>query len=572
MTTSSLAMWRQSKDSRVRKEIRSFFTTRLVPGRAEGDLQAIDDLAKRMEVDRLMTMGVLKPISKQEAQELGLRTLSTKFVTTWRPKQRDQVPKFMRRARFVAREFHWDDPHRQQLFAPATSSLVIRLLPALFQHKKAEGLDWVMIALDISDAYLTVDQQIPTCVNAWIDGEEWTFQLDKLLPGQRDGAREWHGAFTSFLKEKVGVEGCTVCPSVLRAAEGFNGLLHVDDMLGIGTEEFIMERLVPAVESKYKVTYELITKPGQELWFLKRKLIYHRSLRFIIQPHQKNFTKLFELMNINPDRVNPRAAPMPSGGAQAKLADNPLEEPAASKYRAAVGLLLYMSTDLVDCQYCIKTLAQCMAHPGAEGWKLLKHLCFYLVGVRYNAICFEQPILYDGLVVKRCPSAMILETCTDSDWSGDKETRKSTSSAVFLLNKNCVYSSSRSQRTISLSSGEAEYYSTVSAGCDTIYLSNIIKFCTYEKPLGVYLLTDSLAARGVLGRIGAGRIRHLSGQVLWMQQRVAQGFFQVGTVPTATNVADLNTKALSRDRVKILSFLVGIVSGEFEGMGACRFW
>ena len=180
-------------------------------------------------------------------------------------------------------------------------------------------------------------------------------------------------------------------------------------------------------------------------------------------------------------------------------------------------------------------------------------------------ICFEQPILYDGLVVKRCPSAMVLETCTDSDWSGDKETRKSTSSAVFLLNKNCVCSSSRSQRTISLSSGEAEYYSTVSAGCDTIYLSNIIKFCTYEKPLGVYLLTDSSAARGVLGRIGAGRIRHLSGQVLWMQQRVAQGFFQVRTVPTATNVAGLNTKALSRDRVKILSFLVGVVSGEFEG-------
>ncbi|CAJ1385647.1 unnamed protein product [Effrenium voratum] len=55
------------------------------------------------------------------------------------------------------------------------------------------------------------------------------------------------------------------------------------------------------------------------------------------------------------------------------------------------------------------------------------------------------------------------------------------------------------------------------------------------------------------------------GQVLWMQQRVAQGFFQVGTVPTATNVADLNTKTLSRDRVKILSFLVGVVSGEFEG-------
>ena len=35
-----------------------------------------------------------------------------------------------------------------------------------------------------------------------------------------------------------------------------------------------------------------------------------------------------------------------------------------------------------------------------------------------------------------------------------------------------------------------------------------------------------------------------------MQQRVAQGFFNVGTVPTATNVADL---------------LIGIVSGEFEG-------
>ena len=62
-----------------------------------------------MEVDRLMEMGVLRPIRKQTAQELGLRTLSTKLVTTWRPKQRDQVPKFMRRARFVARELAWDD-------------------------------------------------------------------------------------------------------------------------------------------------------------------------------------------------------------------------------------------------------------------------------------------------------------------------------------------------------------------------------------------------------------------------------------------------------------------------------
>ena len=59
-----------------------------------------------------------------------------------------------------------------------------------------------------------------------------------------------------------------------------------------------------------------------------------------------------------------------------------------------------------------------------------------------------------------------------------------------------------------------------------------------------YLMTDSSSARQLAAKQGVGKIRHLDGKILWVQQHVLAGdvFFQ--QLPAIWNVADICTKSL----------------------------
>ena len=50
---------------------------------------------------------------------------------------------------------------------------------------------------------------------------------------------------------------------------------------------------------------------------------------------------------------------------------------------------------------------------------------------------------------------------TDSDWAGDKETRRSTSGGCLMLGQHVISHWSKSQSNIALSSGEAELNAAV---------------------------------------------------------------------------------------------------------------
>ena len=61
--------------------------------------------------------------------------------------------------------------------------------------------------------------------------------------------------------------------------------------------------------------------------------------------------------------------------------------------------------------------------------------------------------------------------------------------------------------------------------------------------------TDSSSARQLLARQGCGKIRHLSGKILWVQSKVQCGEALVTQVPTLYNLGDIGTKCLSRKRL-----------------------
>ncbi|CAE7248917.1 GIP [Symbiodinium sp. CCMP2592] len=497
--------------------IRSFSESEPICSPAE--LDEIDAVADAFEFQRLSGIGVLSEVPDRLE---GHRTLTTKSVRTWRPKLYKGSKVWLRRSRLVAREYAHLDPDRPGLFCPTTNQIMLRV--------REEG--WSMLALDVSDAFLQCSQQHPTVTRI---GDKW-FKLWRMLPGQRDGSVTWYNDFTNEMKAAQWPSGAG------------GGYVHVDDMLAAGQTERL-QVLESHLKSKFKVSSEWIEHIGDQVSFLKRRHI-------LVSP-----TLLMQVTGLANAKERYKAAPFPTGGLPTELAsDRELDAATASPYRSGVGILAYMSSDLVACQFAIRYLTTYSHSPTEGSWKLLRHVASYINCHRNHVIGLSKPVSGKGLVCDRSreENTTALEVCSDSDWSGCKRTRKSVGSCAILWDNMLLYAHSKTQKTISLSSAESEYNSLVSAAAEGIFLLACIRFLLPDYTLEQICLVDNSACRALVCRQGVGKMRHISGKLLWLQQMTKDNVLSVGLIPTAENVSDLGTKPLKAERIEKLLGMIGI--------------
>ena len=98
-------------------------------------------------------------------------------------------------------------------------------------------------------------------------------------------------------------------------------------------------------------------------------------------------------------------------------------------------------------------------NPGHQHTEAVKTILRYLKGSR------ERGITYGGQ-----EELLLVEGYSDSDWAGDKESRKSTSGFIFMLNRGPVSWCSKKQATVALSSTEAEYIALTLAAKEATWL------------------------------------------------------------------------------------------------------
>ena len=117
-----------------------------------------------------------------------------------------------------------------------------------------------------------------------------------------------------------------------------------------------------------------------------------------------------------------------------------------------------------------------------------------------------------------------------------------------MVGRHLIKAWSATQASISLSSGEAEYYGVVRGVGIGLGMQALYRDIGLEMPLTAW--TDSSAAIGVAGRQGLGKLRHLECHSLWIQQRLRRKEFRLLKVAGEANPADLFTKHLeSRGKV-----------------------
>ncbi|CAE7512900.1 unnamed protein product [Symbiodinium natans] len=531
------------------------------PELSESELWSLDRLADDCELNRLLKKGVLRQASSSE-EGSDMKRLSSKFVRTWRRKKKGGKAMFLRRSRLVAREFRWLEADKEGLFSPSTATDIVRLLPALFVSwsQSKPGEQYALLALDIKDAYLEVCQEEPLMCGlpSDYDGDlRYSFVFEKMIPGQRNGSQRWFSHYIDFLRANLQVEQCLECPAVLRTEHG-PAMVHVDDSLTLAPLTWIHSAFLPLIKSRFECTYEVAMQVGDTFDFLKRKHTITEHGILIEMP--KSYIKqMAETLGVNYSHSWKHKSPCHPDllGADTSPA---LDEAKASKFRSAVGIGLYISADRYDVCFAVRMLSAYMQNPTELAWRCAIRMVQYLVTTQDYATLVKPGPPGTSILSPNAGGSHLLEVYSDADWSGNKKHRRSIGSASYTFDGACVYHSCRTQKVVSLSSMESEWYAAISSTCQGVYLQAVIRFLTCEDCILVVRL-DNAAARQFGHRQGVGRAKHIQGRLLWLQSWVQQKLVRLLAVPTALNLGDLSTKSLSSTRLRGLLFLHGFVSG-----------
>ena len=98
------------------------------------------------------------------------------------------------------------------------------------------------------------------------------------------------------------------------------------------------------------------------------------------------------------------------------------------------------------------------------------------------------------------------------------KTRKSTTRIVLRYGGSTIATMSRTQRSVSLSSAEAEYYGMVSALAEAKQVKEILS--EYHEETHIILETDSSAAKANAEHFGCGRVKHISVKYKCLQDAI----------------------------------------------------
>ena len=207
-----------------------------------------------------------------------------------------------------------------------------------------------------------------------------------------------------------------------------------------------------------------------------------------------------------------------------------------SIYRSLVAKLQFAATWVrYDIAYAVAQLGRFCASAGPTHWAALRHLmCYLSEHTKFQLRYPKNPTTRTGL-----------DGYCDSDWANN-ETRRSTTGNLFRYNGCPISWKSKLQKTISLSTAEAEYYSASTATTEGIWLRDTVRALGFARQGPTPLYEDNTACiewgNNVIG--GRERAKHIDIRKHYAYEAIQLGHVRLVRVSTANQLADVLTKGL----------------------------
>lgn len=527
--------------------------------------------ARKEEIRYFKDMRVYDKVKVSECwQETGKGPIGTRWVDI--NKGDSNNPNY--RSRMVAMEFKTDKRPEWYAATPPSECLKIVL------SKMAADRGKKMMYADVSRAYFYAPAARPVYVKLPEEDreegdEEMCGKLRVSMYGTRDAALNWAVEYGETLKDAGYRQGIANPCLFWHPKKDVTVVVHGDDFVAVGSEENLKDTK-EALNKKYKIKVETLGSgkdDAKEIRVLNKVIrLTDEGLELEADPRHAEIV----IRELGLEDAKPSPTPGVKQGTkraiQKKNGEEPCEDedeveetevsvvdeghddeekaekmsPADAKsYRGIVARLNYIASDRIDMQFAVKEAARNMSSPKESDWQALRRIGKYLRG---------RP----RLVMKYGWQAQVTTAVvyTDSDWAGCAKTAKSTSGGLVMMGKHLIKSYSRQQRTVALSSAEAELHAMVAASAEILGLIALCKDMGIE--VGGEVYADSSAALGIVQRTGNGKVRHLRVQALWVQEVRCSRRLGYKKVLGTRNPADVLTKHVPKELLNTHLLVVGV--------------
>ena len=151
-----------------------------------------------------------------------------------------------------------------------------------------------------------------------------------------------------------------------------------------------------------------------------------------------------------------------------------------------------------------------------------------------------------------------LDGYTDSDMSADVDISRSTSGYVMTYAGGAVSWQSRLQKTVALSTTEAEYMAVVEVGKEVLWMKDFIgELGIRQEEYRLYCDSQS-AIHLAKNAAYHSRTKHIQRRYHWIRERVEEREFALTKIHTTENGSDMLTKVLTPDKLQACRKQIGL--------------
>lgn len=298
--------------------------------------------------------------------------------------------------------------------------------------------------------------------------------LNRAIYGLKQAARQWHKHLDETI-QRLGLTPTISDPCVYTAEKGKSKILllvYVDDILIASTDVEWIKRIKTSLGREFE-TKDL----GPARYCLGIEIKQSQNGTSLTQ--QGYIREILNLFRI--DDAYPVATPRVVGSHTTVGPQTMDEQNAKRPYRELVGALMYLAmATRPDIAHTVSHLAQFNDYHTNEHWVAAKRVLRYLKGSSNHGLSFRQ-----------CEKGII--GYSDADWGNCPIDRRSYIGYTFILNGASISWKSQKQRTVALSSTEAEYIALAETGKEA-NIQMMLQELGYDELTKITLYCDNRGA------------------------------------------------------------------------------